>query len=137
MRFYSLSAQIQKEKDSYYGELERAQRGTLDATRWVKWFLGCHAHAVASAEEQLSAILAKADFWREHAADEFTANQRKMLNMLFDGFDGNLTSSKWAKICKVSQDTASREINALVARRILRQKGQGRSTHYVLSAVVE
>jgi Fic family protein len=137
MRFYSLSAQIQKEKDSYYGELERAQRGTLDATRWVKWFLGCHARAVASAEEQLSAILAKADFWREHAADEFTANQRKMLNMLFDGFDGNLTSSKWAKICKVSQDTASREINALVARRILRQEGQGRSTHYVLSAVVE
>ena len=97
MRFYSLSAQIQKEKDSYYGELERAQRGTLDATRWVKWFLCCHARAVASAEEQLSAILAKADFWREHAADEFTANQRKMLNMLFDGFDGNLTSSKWAK----------------------------------------
>jgi Fic family protein len=137
MRFYSLSAQIQKEKDSYYGELERAQRGTLDVTRWVKWLLGCHARAVASAEEQLSAILAKADFWREHAADEFTANQRKMLNMLFDGFDGNLTSSKWAKICKVSQDTASREINALVARRILRQEGQGRSTHYVLSAVVE
>ena len=137
MRFYSLSAQIQKEKDSYYGELEHAQRGTLDATRWVKWFLGCHARAVESAEEQLSAILAKADFWREHAADEFTANQRKMLNMLFDGFDGNLTSSKWAKICKVSQDTASREINALVARRILRQEGQGRSTHYVLSAVVE
>ena len=88
-------------------------------------------------KEQLSAILAKADFWREHAADEFTANQRKVLNMLFDGFEGNLTSSKWAKICKVSQDTASREINALVARRILRQEGQGRSTHYVLSAVVE
>ena len=87
--------------------------------------------------QQLSAILAKADFWREHAADEFTANQRKVLNMLFDGFEGNLTSSKWAKICKVSQDTASREINALVARRILRQEGQGRSTHYVLSAVVE
>ena len=88
-------------------------------------------------KEQLSAILAKADFWREHAADEFTANQRKMLNMLFDGFEGNLTSSKWAKICKVSQDTASREINALVIRRILRQEGQGRSTHYVLAGSPE
>jgi len=131
MRFYSLSTQIQKEKDSYYGELERAQRGTLDVTRWVKWFLGCHLRAVKSAETQLAAILDKADFWREHASDDFNPNQRKMLNKLFDGFDGNLTSSKWAKICKVSQDTASREINALVEKGILRQEGQGRSTHYV------
>ena len=132
MRFYSLSSQIQKEKDSYYDELERAQRGTLDATRWVKWFLGCHLRAVKSAEMQLAAILAKADFWREHSSEDFNPNQRKMLNKLFDGFEGNLTSSKWAKICKVSQDTASREINALVERGILRQEGQGRSTHYVL-----
>ena len=132
MRFYSLSAQIQKEKDDYYGELERAQRGTLDATRWVKWFLGCHRRAIGAAEIQLSSILAKADFWREHASEEFTPNQRRMLNMMFDGFEGNLTSSKWAKICKVSQDTASREINALTAKGILRQEGQGRSTHYVL-----
>ena len=133
MRFYSLSSQIQKEKDSYYDELERAQRGTLDATRWVKWFLGCHLRAVKSAEMQLAAILAKADFWREHSSDDFNPNQRKMLNKLFDGFEGNLTSSKWAKMCKVSQDTASREINALVERSILRQEGQGRSTHYVLA----
>ena len=132
MRFYSLSAQIQKEKDAYYEELERAQRGTLDVTRWGKWFLACHLRAVKSAETQLAAILAKADFWREHAADELNANQRKMLNMLFDGFEGNLTSSKWAKICNVSQDTASREINALIAKDILKQQGQGRSTHYVL-----
>ena len=75
---------------------------------------------------------AKADFWREHVADELNANQRKMLNMLFDGFKGNLTSSKWVKICKVSQDTASREINALMSKGILKQLGQGRSTHYVL-----
>ena len=134
MRFYSLSAQIQKEKDAYYDELERAQRGSLDATRWVKWFLGCHHRALAAAEERLSTILAKADFWREHASDDFTSNQKKMLNRLFDGFEGNLTSSKWAKMCKVSQDTASREINALVARHILVQRGQGRSTHYILSA---
>ena len=133
MRFYSLSSQIQKEKDAYYDELERAQRGTLDATRWVKWFLGCHLRSVKSAETQLAAILAKADFWREHASDDLNSNQRKMLNKLFDGFEGNLTSSKWAKICKVSQDTASREINMLVENGILRQEGQGRSTHYVLA----
>ena len=132
MRFYSLSAQILKEKDAYYEELERAQRGSLDVTRWVNWFLGCHLRAVKSAEKQLAAILGKADFWREHAADELNANQRKILNMLFDGFEGNLTSSKWAKICKVSQDTASREINDLVAKGVLRQEGRGRSTHYVL-----
>ena len=133
MRFYSLSSQIQKEKDAYYDELERAQRGTLDVTRWVKWFLGCHLRSVKSAATQLAAILAKADFWREHASDDFNSNQRKMLNKLFDGFEGNLTSSKWAKMCKVSQDTASREINALVENGILRQEGQGRATHYMLA----
>ncbi len=132
MRFYSLSTQIQKEKDAYYEALERAQRGTLDVTSWVQWFLGCHLRSVKSAEMRLGSILTKADFWREHATDVFTANQRKMLNLLFDGFEGNLTSSKWAKICKVSQDTAFREISALVARNILLQEGQGRSTHYVL-----
>ncbi|MBP5226914.1 MAG: Fic family protein [Kiritimatiellae bacterium] len=135
MRFHSLSAQIQKEKDSYYEELERAQRGTMEVTRWVKWFLGCHLRSVISAETSLTAIFAKADFWREHAADDFTVNQREMLNRLFDGFEGNLTSSKWAKICKVSQDTASREINALVAHGVLRREGQGRSTHYVLQSL--
>ena len=133
MRFYSLSTQIQQEKESYYEELEHAQRGSMDVTRWVKWFLGCHLRAVKSAGTQLAAILAKADFWREHAADDLNANQRTMLNKLFDGFEGNLTSSKWAKICKVSQDTASREINVLVTGGILRQQGQGRSTHYVLA----
>ena len=133
MRFYSLSAQIQKEKDAYYDELERSQRGTMDVTRWVKWFLGCHHRAVASAETQLAGILAKAKFWQDHAGEVLTEGQRKMLNMLFDGFAGNLSSSKWAKIRKVSQDTASREIGALVAKGILRQEGKGRSTHYVLA----
>lgn len=133
MRFYSLSAQIQKEKDCYYDILERSQRGALDVSRWVKWFLGCHLRAVKAAGERLSTIFAKADFWRDHTSDTFNANQRKMLNKLFDGFEGNLTSSKWAKMCKVSQDTASREINALVAKGILRQEGKGRSTHYVIA----
>jgi Fic family protein len=133
MRFYSLSAEIQAEKDAYYDEIERAQRGTLDVTRWLKWFLGCHRRAVDAAEVRLKSILDKAGFWEAHSSDELTPNQRTMLNRLFDGFKGNLTSSKWAKICKVSQDTASREINALVAKGILRREGQGRSTHYVLA----
>lgn len=100
----------------------------------MKWFLGCHRRALSAAEERLSSILFKADFWREHSSDDFTPNQKKMPNRLFDGFEGNLTSSKWAKMCKVSQDTASREISALVARHILVQQGQGRSTHYILSS---
>ena len=113
-------------------EIERAQRGNLDVTRWIKWFLGYCYRAVLAAEGRLKAILSKAEFWNVHALDELTVNQRTMLNMLFDGFKGNLTSSKWAKICKVSQDTASREINALVDKSILSREGQGRSTHYVL-----
>lgn len=133
MRFYSLSAQIQKEKDAYYEVLERSQCGTLDVTRWIKWFLGCHLRAVKAAGVQLASILYKADFWRRHADYALNANQRKVLNRLFDGFEGNLTSSKWAKMCKVSQDTASREINALVANGMLRQEGKGRSTHYVVT----
>ena len=133
LRFYSLSAQIQREKSAYYEELEKAQHGTMDATRWVKWFLGCHLRSVKSGEVQLKRILDKAEFWRVHAEEPFADSQRKMLNMLFDGFEGNLTSSKWAKICKVSQDTASREINFLVAKGILRQEGRGRSTHYVIA----
>ncbi len=132
MRFYSLSAQIQKEKSDYYSELEYAQRNTLDVTRWVDWFLGLQMRAVASAEEQLQSILTKARFWQEHATDEFNEHQIAMLNRLLDGFEGHLTSSKWAKICKVSQDTASREIRALVDRNILQQIGQGRSTHYCI-----
>lgn len=133
LRFYSLSVQIQREKDAYYEALERAQRGGLDVTRWIAWFVGCHARAVEAAEARLKAILDKATFWQAHAQEDLNAHQRGMLNHLLDGFTGNLSSSKWAKICKVSQDTASREIAALVARGILRQVGHGRSTHYVLA----
>lgn len=133
LRFYSLSAQIQREKDAYYDELEHAQRNGLDVTRWVRWFIGCHRRAVESAETRLKSILDKAAFWQSHTEDDLNPHQREMLNRLLDGFEGNMTSSKWAKICKVSQDTASREISALVSVGILRQVGQGRSTHYVIA----
>jgi len=135
LRFYSLSAQIQCEKDAYYDELEHAQRNGLDVTRWIAWFVGCHARAIAASESRLKSILYKATFWQTHAKDDFNAHQREMLNRLLDGFEGNMTSSKWAKICKVSQDTASREISALVVAGIMRQVGQGRSTHYEMSEV--
>ncbi len=132
LRFYSLSAQIQKEKDAYYNELQRVQRGGLDVTPWVKWFLALHARAVSSAEELLAKILFKARFWQRHLANDFNEHQKAILNRLLDGFVGNLTSSKWAKMCKVSQDTASREIRALMDQGVLVQEGNGRSTHYRL-----
>ena len=132
LRFYSLSTQIQRDKAAYYDELEHAQRNSLDVTRWVGWFLSLHSRALDSAAKSLDVILKKARFWRDHAQDDFNAHQRKMLNMLLDGFEGNLTSSKWAKICKVSQDTAAREIAPLVSSGVLRQEGAGRSTHYVI-----
>lgn len=134
MRFYSLSSQIQKEKAAYYDELEHAQRNTLDVTRWIVWFLSLQNRALTSAAGMLEGILAKADFWRRHSQDGFNEHQREMLNRLLDGFVGNLTSSKWAKICKISQDTASREISVLVSGGILRSEGGGRSTHYVMNS---
>lgn len=134
LRFYSLSSQIQKEKASYYDELEHAQRNSLDVTRWVGWFLGLHRRAIDAAEGTLSGILTKARFWQKHANDSFNVHQREMLNRLLDGFKGNLTSSRWAKICKVSQDTAAREITALVAMGVLRTEGGGRSTHYCIQS---
>jgi Fic family protein len=133
MRFYSMSARIQKEKEDYYRELETAQRGTMDATRWVKWFVECHGRAVSDAEEQLQKIFRKAGFWRRYAESGFNAHQREMLNRLLNGFEGHLTTSKWAKICKVSQDTATREINALVEEGVLARRGEGRGTHYELT----
>ena len=133
LRFYSLSARIQKEKEDYYGEIQRAQRGTMDATRWIRWFAGCHSRALEDAEAQLSSIFRKAAFWRRHADAGFNESQRAMLNRLLDGFTGNLTSTKWAKIRKVSQDTATREINDLLARGVLVRRGRARATHYELA----
>jgi Fic family protein len=136
LRFYSLSARIRKEKPAYYEELQRAQRGSMDATRWIRWFAGCHARAVEDAEARLGAIFRKADFWRAHADAGFGANQRNMLNRLLDGFEGPLTSTKWAQLCKVSQDTASREIGDLVLRGVLVRRGRARATHYELAEAV-
>jgi Fic family protein len=132
-RFYSMSSQIQRERKAYYEVLERCQKGTLDITRWIEWFLNCLKHAIAASEQTLESVLVKAGFWKTHQGQSFNERQRKVLNRLLDGFDGKLTSSKWAKLTKCSQDTALRDISDLVERRVLvKTPAGGRSTSYTL-----
>ena len=135
-RFYSMSAQIQLERQAYYEMLEATQKGDLDITRWLEWFLGCLDRAFDGAEAILSSVFRKAEFWRVNAATSLNDRQRDILNRLLDGFEGKLTSSKWAKIEKCSADTALRDINELVAHGILaRDEGGGRSTSYSLAEI--
>ena len=132
-RFYSLSARIQRERKEYYEALERAQKGTLDATGWLLWFLGVLGRSVASAQATLDAVLAKARFWQRWAGTPMNARQVRLLNRLLDGFEGRLTTGKWAAIAKCSPDTALRDIARLVELGVLRRaEGGGRSTGYEL-----
>ena len=132
-RFYSMSAQIRKERTAYYNILEETQKGTLDITRWIEWFLGCLDRAFASTDETLTVVLRKAKFWDKHAESSFNGRQVLLLNKLLNGFEGKLNSSKWAKIAKCSQDTALRDIQDLMNRKILiKEPSGGRSTSYVL-----
>jgi Fic family protein len=132
-RFYSMSAQIRTERNDYYLALERTQKGTLDVTGWLDWFLGCLDRAIEGADTTLEKVLIKARFWRTPEGEGFNDRQRKILNLLLDDFEGKLTSTKWARIAKCSQDTATRDINDLTARGILaRDPGGGRSTSYSL-----
>jgi Fic family protein len=135
-RFYSMSAQIRTERKAYYDILEATQKGDLDILAWLEWFLGCLDRAFAGAETILGTVLTKARFWEAHAGESFNDRQRAMLNRLFDGFEGKLTSSKWATIAKCSQDTASRDIDDLVKREILsKDAAGGRSTSYSLNVM--
>ena len=132
-RYYSLSAQIQRERNDYYNCLEATQRGSLDITDWLDWFLSCLLRAIEGANETLSSVLAKTRFWQQWVETPMNDRQIKLLNKLLDGFDGKLTSSKWAAIAKCSQDTALRDINELLERRVLkRSDASGRSTSYEL-----
>ena len=132
-RFYSLSAQIQRERKAYYNILERTQKGTMDVTEWLAWFLDTLHRAVEQAQYILDAVLIKARFWQRWAATPLNERQLKLLNKLLDGFEGKLTSSKWAAIAKCSPDTALRDIKDLLARGVLRKSDAGgRSTSYVL-----
>jgi Fic family protein len=132
-RFYSMSAQIRDERKDYYDILEATQKGRLDITAWLDWFLGCLGRAFAGADTILGNVLTKAKFWEEHINTPLNERQREMINLLLDGFEGKLTSSKWAKIVKTSQDTAGRDIDDLVKRGILeKDSAGGRSTAYSL-----
>lgn len=132
-RFYSMSTQIRQDRDGYYDILETTQKGRLDITPWLEWFLECLDRALDGAEGSLASIFAKAQFWDAHAATPLNPRQRDILNRLLDGFDGKLTTSKYAKIEKCSQDTAYRDINGLIEMRVLKKDDAGgRSTSYSL-----
>ena len=136
-RFYSLSAQIQRERKQYYDQLEATQRGTLDITPWLVWFLACLLRAVQGADGTLASVLSKAQFWQRWAGTPMNVRQTGVLNHVLDrtldGMEGKLTNAKWAAIGQCSADTALRDINDLLARGVLRRlEGGGRSTGYVL-----
>ncbi len=132
-RFYSMSTEIQRDRSGYYDVLERRQKGTLDITEWIDWYLTRLGRAIAGSAEILENVLAKARFWKAHEAAPLNERQRMMLTRLLDGFEGKLTSSKWAKLMKCSQDTALRDVTELVELKILaKESAGGRSTSYVL-----
>jgi Fic family protein len=132
-RFYSMSAQIRKERNAYYTILEQTQQGSLDITDWLEWFLQCISRALMASEDILSTVLKKASFWKDHATTIFNPRQVLLLNKLLDGFDGKLNTSKWAKIAKCSQDTALRDIQDLIEKKVLiKEEAGGRSSSYKL-----
>jgi len=132
-RFYSMSAQIRLERDAYYDILEHTQKATLDITDWLAWFLGCLERALAGTEITLASVLRKARFWDKHRGAPINDRQRLMLNKMLDGFEGKLTTSKWAKLTKCSQDTAYRDIQDLIEHGIVtKDPAGGRSTSYSL-----
>jgi Fic family protein len=133
-RFYGMSAQIRGERDAYYDILETTQKGGLDITAWLRWFLDCLDRTFDRAETILGAVLAKARFWQAHVGATFNERQRAMIDRLLNGFKGKLTSSKWAQITKCSQDTALRDIDDLIAKGVLtKDAAGGRSTSYSLA----
>jgi Fic family protein len=137
-RFYSLSAQIQKERTSYYEILERTQKGPMDVTPWMDWFLACLDRSIQSAQHILSAVLFKARFWKSIEHILLNERQRSMLNRLIEDFQGKLTTTKWAKLTKSSQDTALRDILDLVHKSVLVKNPEGgRSTSYALAGFPE
>ncbi len=130
-RFYSMSAQIRQERNGYYSMLEHTQKRDLDITAWQDWFLNCLGRAINGAQDTLAAVMEKARFWDQFAKEPLNARQIKVLNRLMDGFEGKLTTSKWGKLEKCSQDTAYRDILDLIERGALQKDpGGGRSTSY-------
>jgi Fic family protein len=132
-RFYSMSAQIRKERKAYYDILEATQHGDLDITAWHDWFLACLDRAFDATGTILESVFKKARFWEKFATTRLNERQRIVINRLLDGFEGKLTSSNWATLTKSSQDTALRDIEDLVKQGILVKDSKGgRSTNYLL-----
>jgi len=132
-RFYSMSAQIRIERKEYYDILEKTQKGTLDITAWLEWFLGCLDRALMAANTISGVVIEKAHYWENLSTKSLNDRQRLIINRLLDGFEGKLNTSKWAKIAKCSQDTALRDIQDLINQNILvKEQSGGRSTSYVL-----
>lgn len=132
-RYYSMSKQIRSERNEYYRMLEQSQTGDCDITAWQVWFLNCLSRAIQNADSTVDTVLQKARFWQRFAAESLNERQIKVLNKLLDGFEGKLTTSKWAKLTRCSQDTALRDIKDLIGRGALKQeRGGGRSTNYAL-----
>jgi Fic family protein len=132
-RFYSMSSQILVERKLYYAVLQKVQHSSNDITEWLNWFLHCLKNAMLATENTTQQILRKAAFWKLHEKTSINERQRRVLNMLFDNFEGKLYSSKWAKINKISSDTALRDIKDLIEKGILRQTNEGgRSVNYEL-----
>jgi len=133
-RFYSLSAQIMQQKKDYYDALEQAQKGTLDITPWLMWFVGALRNALLHGLHTTDRVIQKTEFWARHKDTDMNERQRKILNRLWDGFEGKLTTQKYAKINHCSQDTALRDIQSLMEKHILRKTNEGgRSTAYELT----
>ena len=135
-RFYSVSAQIRRERSLYYRTLETTQSGTLDITEWLAWFVACFGSAIGEAETEHGAVLARAAFWRRHVHEPFSARQKAVLDRVMHRFVGNLTAKKWATLGKCSIATAQRDINDLLARRLLiRNPGGSKRTSYRIAEV--
>lgn len=133
MRYYSLSAQIREEREDYYAVLEATQSGTLDITDWLLWFVRCFQRALSSSDSTLATVTRRATFWKRAHRHSLTERQKRVLARLTEGFEGKLTSSKWAKLGKCSPDTALRDMTALVEAGLLfKDPGRGRSTSYSL-----
>lgn len=133
-RFYSMSSQMRAERKTYYDILENTQKASLDVTEWMAWFLDCLGRAISGTESTLASVFRKARFWEKNAGKTINERQKLMLNKLLDGFEGKLTSTKWAKIAKCSQDTAQRDIQGLIEQRVLvKDAAGGRSTSYSLA----
>ena len=136
LRFYSMSSQIQRERREYYRILERSQKGTTDISAWMNWFVACLGRAIESSEKAVAGVVEKARSWERIASTPLNERQRLVINQLLDSFEGKLTTSRWARIAKCSQDTSLRDITDLVERGVLvRNPGGGRNTSYGLSNI--